>query len=136
MSMKAPGGLLLLACGTLVCLALCWLGFNEIDRRRLEGRMSDVRKLAEAYVEAESASNIDDLLLILKRRGIRLATPIPADPSKPCYRLVIPKDASGTNNSAYPNRIIIEETNTKDTHRVVAATADGSVVVKARSDRR
>ena len=98
---------------------------NLKERMTLEKRKDDVRVLRSAFNDSPNATNIEDLLVILHSRGIRLHNPIPQDRRNPCYRLLVsaPDD---------PSIVLIEETNVSDKRLVVRALRDGSIVVQRR----
>lgn len=88
----------------------------------LKQRMSDVESLTAAYFENRSRiTNISDLLLYLKERGVRLHNPIARDPQAPCYRL------GGYSAAGQPNVVVEENENVADPRLVVRSYADGSV---------
>jgi len=79
--------------------------------------------LTQAYLRSSTnIENIDELMSILARDGIKLHSPIPKDPSKPCYRLV-------KSTETVP-AILIEETNINDTRYIIASGMDGAIFAR------
>lgn len=125
-----------LAALALLCIVIAWLAFvltGAGKRRVIDQRMADVQTLTRIYREelekmdgatgSPKISDTEDLLRIVETKGIKLHSPIPEDPSKPCYRVVY---TTGNTKS----RILIEETNVADHRNIVRSTIDGSVFMQ------
>jgi hypothetical protein len=93
----------------------------------LHERIQDVRALLDAYDNVTNATDIRTLITYLSSKGITLHSPIPKDPTKPCYRLIKNKADSSPLD---PRMAIIEETNTVDKRRIVKLFGDGSIQVQ------
>lgn len=116
-----------------ICITSAWLIYHFLDGVRdqhlLQARMLDVNDLVRVCFSAENVNSTEDLLAAAFRQGVTLRSPIVADPSKPCYRLVTPL---GSTNQGGLNNILIEEVNTTDRNRVVVAVMDGSILIVSR----
>lgn len=77
--------------------------------------------------ESPTIHNTADLIAAAKRQNIQLKSPIPRDPSQPCYRLVNVYDPNSETMTA--NEILIEETNVTDERRVFVSSMDGSIML-------
>jgi hypothetical protein len=99
------------------------------DERIRVARRLDVQALAPVCVGFTNITSSEDMFAVASRQNVRLRSPIPKDPSKPCYRLVNPWSSQ---NGLILNKILIEEINTTDTNQAVIAVMDGSVMFVSR----
>lgn len=116
-------------------IALCGLaggGFLVAHSVRVgltvDARREDVAALTSLCHESTNIHNTAELIAEAKRQNIQLKSPIPRDPSQPCYRLVNAYDPNS--ESMTGNEILVEETNVADKRRVYVSTMDGSILAR------
>ena len=98
------------------------------SERSLDARIEDMHVLTSMCLDATNTiSSTEELLTATRGKGITLRSPIPRDPSQPCYRLVNPYVVGA--NFVAPNDILIEEINITD-NQVLVSTMDGSVFLR------
>jgi hypothetical protein len=118
----------------LIALTVAVSGFimfrRYVDRNVLNLRIQDVRVLTSTYLASTNNSTIEDLIDAATRNGAKLNNPIPIDPARPCYRLLINTfSPTGPRDAVNPNAGLIEETNVTDRTRLVRSLSDGSIVI-------
>ncbi len=89
--------------------------------RILAERSQDLQTLRGLCNTFTNINSTPALLATVQTWGVTLHSPIPKDPSKPCYVLVHSFDLNK------PGMILISETNITDTNMVLIVTMDGSV---------
>ena len=91
-------------------------------------RVRDLQALTGVCFASTNIHSTADLLARARQLKVALASPIAADPSKPCYVLVNAVDFSSTSAiPLIPGMILIAETNTTDTNTILVSTMDRSV---------
>ncbi|MBP9902221.1 MAG: hypothetical protein KBH45_12225 [Verrucomicrobia bacterium] len=93
-----------------------------------DARREDVATLTRLCFESTNIHNTAELIAEAKRQNIHLNSPIPRDPSQPCYRLVNAYDPNS--DTLTVNEILIEETNVTDERRVYVSSMDGSILAR------
>jgi hypothetical protein len=110
---------------------LVYMGYSGFQHEAiLRQRMADVKALTDAYTESPHATNIAELIGILKHKGITLNNPVQKDKSMPCYLLVGKIDSNTALDVTAP---LIRETNVTDARCFVESLLDGSVVARNRN---
>lgn len=114
-----------------VSLLIAYVAVVAQQKRRrdeLKMRIEDVKYLTKVYVETEkSATNINQLVELLRVGGVALHNPIAVDGRLPCYRVARPPVFHGA--------LIEENDNVKDARLRVWSMADGSVIATLRTER-
>lgn len=98
-------------------------------------RIEDIKKIYYAYTNVSISNKqigIDDLLVYIKEKNMKLSYPSRRDMQQPCHRIVCQYKDSDTNIEALPRQIIIEETENIKDNNVIRVYADGSVRIEKR----
>ncbi len=114
--------------GPLACALLIWVMLSlqtGLPRNTLSARRRDMEALLQVLLANTNVLNSEQLLAAAAEQGVRLSSPIALDPTRPCYELLTPRPPSGTDFA--PQRILIRETNIRDTSSAFIATMDGAV---------
>lgn len=111
----------LLAVLAMLVLAVIVL-YNE---RVIDERRNDLEAVARVCTLATNVLTNEHLLELVQASGVRLKSPIPKDPAKPCFRLVTPWNSRDAVTN--PGVILIIEVNIRDDRHAFAALMDGSV---------
>ena len=98
------------------------------DGMTLDARREDVASLTRLCHASTNIHNTAELIAEALRQNIQLKSPIPRDPSQPCYRLANAYDPNSDAMTA--NEVLIEETNVTDARRFFVSTMDGSIFVR------
>lgn len=127
--MKPKGRTFLYLIILLVLAAGGFLVLHAVRKRTtLDARRNDVAALTCLCLASTNIHNTAELIAEAKRQKIHLNSPIPRDPSQPCYRLANAYDPNADNMTV--NEILIEETNVTDEHRIYVSYMDGSILAR------
>jgi hypothetical protein len=122
---------ILIIFAVIVLLFFCGVGVhnNYMRAKILKLRISDVGLLLDTYFQVKvsnSAPTMEDLLSVIKRRGLTLNNPIPKNPTLRNYEIIT--NALENDYSTSPDVVIIQETeNVDDDKTRIKGRADGSV---------
>jgi hypothetical protein len=108
----------------LVCVSASLCGCRE--NRVRQQRMEDVQALLQLHGRHEyTNTSISELMRLAAAKGIKIRNPIPRDPSKPCYEIVVSNDTNMVLSA-----VVIQETgNVADGKFIVKGYAGGYVTI-------
>lgn len=107
------------------------LGSCQSQRGVMLKRRHDVEALTALCLQHTNIFTTDEMMHLAQQSKVRLFSPIPIDPAKPCYQLVTPPGSQG--NVLRPETILVEEVNVTDAMQAFVSFADGSTQLISRN---